>query len=40
MNKAQLIEKVALKTNLTKNQSESVIDATIEIIQQVVAPGR
>lgn len=39
MNKAQLIEKLSLKTNLTKVQSEAFLDATLEIIQKVVAKG-
>jgi len=39
MNKAQLIEKLALKTSLTKSQTEEILDATIEIIQKAVAKG-
>lgn len=39
MNKAQLVEKLALKTNLTKSQSEEILDATLEIIQRAVAKG-
>ena len=37
MNKAQLIEKLAEKTELTKTQSEEVLDGVIEIIQKAVA---
>ena len=39
MNKAQLIEKLAEKTGLTKVQSEEFLDATIHIIQKSVAKG-
>lgn len=39
MNKAQLIEKVSQKTNLTKSQSEMFLDATLDIIQKAVAKG-
>lgn len=39
MNKAELIEKVAKKTTLTKQQSELVIDATLEVITQAVSKG-
>lgn len=39
MNKAQLIQKLSEKTNLTKTQSEEFLDATLEIIQKVVAKG-
>jgi DNA-binding protein HU-beta len=39
MNKAQLIEKVAEKTGLTKTQSENFLDATLQIIQKSVAKG-
>lgn len=39
MNKAQLIEKLSEKTGLTKVQSESVLDATLQIIQKSVAKG-
>ena len=39
MNKAQLIEKLALKTKLTKMQSEIVMDAALEIIQKAVSKG-
>lgn len=39
MNKAQLLEKVSQKTRLTKVQSESVLDAMLEIIQKAVSRG-
>lgn len=39
MNKAELIEKVAKKTMLTKIQSEQVIDAALEVITKAVAKG-
>lgn len=39
MNKAQLVEKVAHAANMTKCQSELLIDATLQIIQKTVAKG-
>ena len=39
MNKAQLVESVAKRTNTTKSQSESVIDAALEVIQASVSNG-
>lgn len=39
MNKAELIEKVAKKTTLTKVQSEQVIDAALEVISKAVSKG-
>ena len=39
MNKAQLIEKLAEKTKLSKSQTEELLDATLEIIQKTVAKG-
>ena len=39
MNKAELIEKVAKKTKLTKTQSEIILDAAIEVIQKAVSAG-
>jgi DNA-binding protein HU-beta len=39
MNKAQLIEKIASKTQMTKSQSEALLDATLEVIQRAVAKG-
>jgi DNA-binding protein HU-beta len=39
MNKAQLIEKIATKTQQTKSTAEDMIDAALEIIQNTVAKG-
>lgn len=39
MNKAELVEKVAKKTSLTKVQSEQVLDAALEVIAKSVARG-
>lgn len=39
MNKAQLIQKLAEKTRITKTQSEQFLDATLDIIQKSVAKG-
>jgi len=39
MNKAQLVEKVAELTRTTKQQSESILDATLEVIQKAVSKG-
>lgn len=39
MNKAELIERVAKKTELTKVQSEQVIDAALEVIAKSVSKG-
>lgn len=39
MNKAQLVEKVAELTQTTKQQSEAILDATLEIIQKAVSKG-
>lgn len=39
MNKAQLIDKLSQRTQMTKAQSELMIDATVEIIQKTVAKG-
>lgn len=39
MNKAELVEKVAKKTDLTKVQSEQVIDAALEVISRAVSKG-
>ena len=39
MNKAQLIELVAEKTKTTRNQSELILDAAIEVIQSTVYKG-
>ena len=39
MNKAQLVELVAKKTQFTKTDSEIVLDATLEAIRRAVAKG-
>ena len=39
MNKAELIEKVAKETTLSKSQSETVIDAIFDIIATAVSQG-
>lgn len=39
MNKAELVEKVAKKTLLTKAQSEQVLDAALDVISKAVAKG-
>ena len=39
MNKAQLVDKVAKKTALTKQQSEQVLDAALEVITRAVSKG-
>ncbi len=39
MNKADLIDKLAKKTLLTKLQSEQVLDAALEIISKAVSRG-
>ncbi|PWU15384.1 MAG: DNA-binding protein [Bdellovibrio sp.] len=39
MNKAQLVEKIAQAANVTKSQSELLLDATLEVIQKTVAKG-
>lgn len=39
VNKAELIEKVAKQTKLPKSQSESILNATLEIIQKAVSSG-
>ena len=39
MNKAELIERVAKKTALTKVQSEQVLDAALDVISRAVAKG-
>jgi DNA-binding protein HU-beta len=39
MNKSQLVERLAEKTNTTKSHSEAVLDAAIEIIQKAVSKG-
>jgi DNA-binding protein HU-beta len=39
MNKAQLVEKIASEIKLTKAQTETVLDQTLETIKKVVAKG-
>jgi len=39
MNKAELIEEVSNKTGLTKKETQNVIDATIEVIRNVLSRG-
>ena len=39
MNKAELIDKIAKKTKMTKSQTETVLDATLEVIQKQVSRG-
>ena len=39
MNKAQLVEKVSELTRTTKQQSEAILDATLEVIQKAVSKG-
>lgn len=39
MNKAQLIERIAEKTKLTKTNSELLLDAAFETIQKAVSKG-
>ena len=38
-NKAELIEKVAGKTNLTKKEDTATVDALFEVIQETLASG-
>lgn len=38
-NKAELIEKVAGKTNLTKKEVATTVDALFEVIQETLASG-
>jgi DNA-binding protein HU-beta len=39
VNKAQLVEKVATETKMTKSQAELVLDATLSTIQKSVQKG-
>ena len=39
MNKAQLVEKISALTRTTKQQSETILDATLEVIQKAVSKG-
>lgn len=39
MNKADLVSALAKKLNLSKTQSESFLDATLDVIQKTVSKG-
>jgi DNA-binding protein HU-beta len=39
VNKAELIERVSKKTELTKVQSEQIIDAALDVIAKAVSKG-
>ncbi len=39
MNKAQLVELLSQNTQMSKIQSENLLDATLQIIQKAVAQG-
>ena len=39
MNKAQLVEKIATETKLTKAQTEQILDQALETIKKTVAKG-
>lgn len=39
MNKAQLIEKIAQKSKLTKSDAEFFLDSTLEVISTAIARG-
>ncbi len=39
MNKAQLVEKIATETKLTKAQTETILDQALEVIKKTVAKG-
>lgn len=39
MNKAQLVEKIATETKLTKAQTETILDQALETIKKTVAKG-
>ena len=39
MNKAQLVDRIASQAQMTKSQSEALLDATLEVIQKAVAKG-
>ena len=40
MNKAELIEEVALKGNLTKKDAEAAVDAVIDVITDALVAGQ
>ena len=39
MNKAQLVEKVATESKMTKAQTEMILDSTLETIKKTIAKG-
>ena len=39
MNKAELIEKVSKKAKMNKTQTENILDAAIDIIQDTISEG-
>jgi DNA-binding protein HU-beta len=39
MNKAQLVERIAQKTNLTKTDAEIYLDTTLDIVRASIARG-
>lgn len=39
MNKAQLVERIAEYIDCPKNQSEALLDATLEVIQEALSRG-
>jgi DNA-binding protein HU-beta len=39
MNKAELVDRVSQRTQMTKQQSETLLDAAIEVIQSAVSKG-
>lgn len=39
MNKAEFIEKLSERLKIPKNQTESVLDATLDLIQKTVSKG-
>lgn len=39
VNKAELVDKIAKKTKMTKSQTETLLDATIDVIQKQVSSG-
>ncbi len=39
MNKAEFIEKLSAQLKISKNQTENVLDATLDLIQKTVSKG-
>lgn len=39
MNKAQLIDKIAVRTKLTKTDVESILDSTLDIVSLALSKG-